>query len=129
MESAVTENYISVAALREKGWLDVRTDTMHWSNLTRSYGVDEFQLVNDWDELVYPDDCEVVIFDESAEVVVTDFQHPRNAIYLFGRSTINRIQDRVSHDHAVRIPTPFLKDMFGTEAAAIALYTRWLQWP
>ena len=78
-------------ACREKGWLDFNTDNMQWSNLTRSF-MATYDLIKDFSEIVIPDGYKVVVMDETGDVRLQDFQHPENAVYIFGRSTLNIIQ-------------------------------------
>jgi hypothetical protein len=118
----------SIAALREKGWLDETTDRAQWFNMTRSFQAD-LQLVRDFPDIVIPENYSVVILDESAVTPLQDFVHPENAIYIFGRSTLNNIQDKIKHDYSVKIVTPEFKGMFGVSAAGALLYARSLQWP
>jgi hypothetical protein len=119
---------VILAALREKGWFDVRTEKMMWSNLSRSYNA-EYQLVSTFEEIQYPNNAKIIILDESADILLEEFQHPENAVYVFGRSTLNQIQDNVPHDYAVRLRTPNPKDIFGISVACAVLFSRELQWP
>lgn len=117
-----------IAALREGGWLDEITDKAQWDNLARSFEA-QLQLVLEFGDIVYPVGCEVVVLDESATVALEDFAHPENAIYVFGRSTFNNIQDLVPHDHQVKVVTPQQKGCFGISIAGAVLHSRSLQWP
>lgn len=117
-----------IAACREEGWLDRITDNAQWDNLCRSFGVD-LQLVVEFSEIVVPDGYAVVVMDESGEDSLEDFTHPENVIYIFGRSTLNRIQDGITHDHSVQINTVEQKGIFGVSIAGALLYARSLQWP
>lgn len=117
-----------IAALREAGWLDRITDKAQWDNMTRSFN-SELQLVTDFPDIVYPAGFSIIVMDESANTKLEDFVHPENAIYVFGRSTINNIQDTLPCDHSVRIATPQQKGIFGVSAACAVLYSRSLQWP
>ena len=116
-----------IAALRERGWLDRITDKAQWSNLTRSFGA-SLQLVDSISDVVIPEGYSIVVMDESAPVKLEDFAHPENAIYIFGRSTMNNIQAGIQHDFSVRIETPEQKSMFGVSVACAVLYARSLQW-
>jgi len=118
----------TIAALRESGWLDRITDNAQWGNMTRSFGAD-LQLVKDFSEIVIPEGYSVVVMDETGEASLEDFLHPENAIYIFGRSTQNIIQDVFPHDHSVRMNTPEYKSIFGVSVACAVLYARSLQWP
>lgn len=116
-----------IAALREAGWVDEITDKAQWDNMTRSFGA-ELQLVTDFADVIYEKDYSVVVMDETGETNLEDFIHPENAIYVFGRSTMNNLQRQIHHDHSVRIVTPEQKSMFGCSVACAVLYARSLQW-
>jgi len=118
-----------IASLRESGWLDRITDKAQWDNLARSFEVEQLQLVPEFTDIVYPEGYEIVVMDESANTALQDFIHPENAIYVFGRSTLNGIQNMVVHDHQVKVITPQQKGCFGVSIAGAVLYARSLQWP
>ena len=113
-----------IIACREKGWLDERADFRQWDHLCRSMGGEELQLVYRLEDIEFPKDRPIVILDESAETHLKDFVHPENAVYVFGRSCLNKMQDAYYSDYAVRVDTPANCNMFGVTVAAIVLYDR-----
>lgn len=113
-----------IVGFRDKGWFDFNTDRALWTQLTRAYG-EEFSWHADWIPLP---NSPIVVFDEDASLEITDFVHPPNATYVFGRSCQARIHDNIFHDYAVRIDTPHRIPLFGFEAAAIALHDRAVKW-
>ena len=117
---------IKVVACFEKGWFDSRTDFRLWDHLCRSFSAD-LQLIDYLSEMDVPKDYELVVVDESAGSSLSDFVHPKNAVYLFGKTSMNKIQDNVKHDWAVKIETPARVCNFGVTAAAMVLYDRMMK--
>lgn len=115
-----------IIACYEKGWFSHKTDYRMWSNLCRSMN-EPFQLVESLENIEIDDGYEVVAIDESGDDLLQDFIHPDKAVYLFGRSCLNRIQDIVKSDHVVKVATPSSKDIFGISIAAIVLYDRMMK--
>lgn len=112
-----------IVACYEKGWFNRKTDYRLWSNLCRS--MDEpFQLVKNLEDAEFPEDHKVIVLDETGDETLHEFVHPRKAVYVFGRSCLNRIQDIVKADHVVRVDTPYYKDIFGISIASMVLYDR-----
>lgn len=110
-----------IVAFREHGWMDYKTDYRQWDNLCRCYGV-ESVIVEDWDEAyrIGP----VVVVDEVGVIPLPDFEHPLGGVYVFGRSNLNDLPERIEHDYSVRIDTPYSKSMFGISVAGAVLYDR-----
>lgn len=64
----------------------------------------------------------VVGLDENGTIELSDYTHPENAAYVFGRGSRN---PSIDVDVAVRIATPLTGGLlWGHQAAAIALYDR-----
>jgi len=112
-----------IVAFKEKGWLDPKTDFRMWDHLCRSMEQD-LQLITDFSEANIPSDGKIIIMDESASDTLQSFVHPDNAVYVFGRSGLNKMQDRHYSDYAIRIDTVTDVCLFGIEAASMVLYDR-----
>lgn len=112
---------MEIIAFRDKGWFDEATDKGMWHHLCHAYGV-SYQLVRDFP--LMPGKT-IVLFDENADVLLDDFEHIDNAVYVFGRSGMDHMPLLIEHDLRVRIdvPTPG-GTMFGHHAAAIVLADR-----
>lgn len=112
-----------IVAFKERGW-DHRSERRYWDNLCRCYGVG-LTVVDDWDESyrIGP----VVIVDEVGVTPLPQFDHPPGGVYVFGRSNLTNLPDRIPHDHSVRIETPHHKSMFGISVAGAVLYDRSLK--
>ena len=119
----------SVVALLEEGWMDANTDRRMWTDLCRAYDV-KLQLIEHFEEAVYVSGVPVVAVDETGISALDVFAHPKDAIYVFGRTHINLIQDIVPASTSVRIEYPVHPPcLFGVVAAAIVLEHRRQQWP
>lgn len=116
--------------MRESTWLDSKCDYRQWDHLCRSYGA-ALQMVDTVDELLaLPKPEPVVVWDESAAVSHTAFDSLKSGTYVFGKTHINRLQDRIPDAVSVRIDTPNGEPcLFGVQAATIALEMRARQWP
>ncbi len=76
-------------------------------------------------------DHAIVFFDERAEILLTDFDHPETALYVFGKANYSPLLSHArDDDHAVRIETVDHRGLLWShQAAAIALHDRRRQWP
>jgi len=111
-----------VVAFAESTWMDPKTDRRMWNQLGRAYGV----TTSLWDQWDPPDDAQsaVVLVDQRGATPLTEFEHPVEATYVFGRTGMNRMLQEIQHDHSVRIDTPHPISLFGISAAAIVLADR-----
>jgi len=121
---------MKVIAERDTGWFECKdgcekqTEWSQYDQLCRAYGV-EFEVVNELTSL----DGNIVVFDEKGTILLEDFQHDEDALYVFGRSDVGRdlvgmFPDSVS----VRIGVPNPVSMFGICACAIVLEDRRRKW-
>lgn len=110
---------MKIIAFAEDGWFGPRSDFALWDQLTRAFGV-ELQIVRRWDEAVVPEGSVVVLLDEAGETELAEYEHPRDAVYVFGNSGFDRFQV-TGADEVVRIETPEPIPMFGVTAAALVL--------
>ena len=122
-----------VVAFREDKWIDWRSDHRYWTHLCRSYEVD-FQLIDAqigaWEkEVAVPEGHQVVVFDEVGKTLLSDFTHPENAVYVFGRTNLNDLPTKIKHDHSVRVNAPQSKSTFGISICGAVLYDRFVKWP
>ena len=83
-----------------------------------------FQLVDGLQNIEWPEGCEVVALDETGDVKLHEFTHPKKAVYVLGYSGLIGIQKHIHADHAVRVDSPFDFSIFGISIAAIVLYDR-----
>lgn len=98
-------------------------DSYLWRQLGLAFGVRTNFLEN---ERPFNSD-EVVVFDETGDIPLAEFKHPEDAVYVFGATTMERIQRHFPNAPSVRIEVPVLtprQGLFGAQAAAIVLYDR-----
>lgn len=112
-----------IIALTEKGYYKEYTEQLMWYHLAKAFDQD-FEIVQEVSDIAIPKDSTVVIVDETGDTNLDDFEHPENAVYIFGRAGIQRLQERIYCDHVIRIDTPNKICLFAEEAAAIVLYDR-----
>lgn len=114
-----------VLAFRETTWLDRNTDHQQWSHLVRAYGgiliLEEWEK---WDPANLPDNVDIVVLDETGDTALEDFEHPENCCYVFGKTYLNQLQNKIPCQHSVRIETPIKICLFGVTAGAIVLADR-----
>ena len=109
--------------------MDENTDRRMWTDLCRAYGV-TLQLIEHFTEAEYPPDVPVIALDESGVGTLDAFTHPKDAVYVFGRTHINLIQNLIPATHSMCIEYPVHPPcLFGVVAAAIVLESRRQQWP
>lgn len=114
----------TVIALREATWMDRNTDRRMWTDLCRAYGL-SLQLIDSFAEAVYPPGVPIVALDETGVEKLSEFTHPKDAVYVFGRTHVNTIQDMIPATHSLRIEYPVHPPcLFGVVAAAIVLSHR-----
>jgi hypothetical protein len=73
---------------------------------------------------VIPEGYKIVVFEQGGDELLSNFAHPQDGVYVFGRSRLNLLLEPISYDHAVKIETLEDVSLFGCEAAAIALFHR-----
>lgn len=101
------------------------TDAATWRQLTNAFGIEAVKFVDDGTVTLDPET--VIVFDETGEIPLTDFEHPQVATYVFGCTAMRNIQSLYPGAPSVRIEIPkliFKQGLFGCQAAAIVLYDR-----
>lgn len=135
---------IKVAGLWELGWNTPIKEMDLWEYPLREFAVDELimspvsgikarvtEVASIEDAIANNPDLTPVFCHESAECSMTDFDHPENALYIFGKancSPFNNLHKKVA-SQSVRIETPSNKGMLWPhQAASIVLYDRFTKW-
>jgi hypothetical protein len=134
---------VKVVGQWERHWKSPMEEYNTWIHPLREFGIDDFYmcpisgisghvkervgLSEVFDE--NPDLTRVYI-DESAEVKLSDFVHPENALYVIGKTSYSpfKTEFRVDIDKAVKIPS--LRNMggfWGDQALILILYDRFLK--
>lgn len=82
--------------------------------------IDQYETVQ---EAVKSSTGDVVLIEPKGKIMLGDFIHPKNAVYVFGNAMNHNLkQDGIT----VRIDTPTNTDMFAVNAASIVLADRLL---
>lgn len=135
---------VIVAGFWELGWNTPIKEYDLWHFPMLDFGVQEIAMIpvsgiaksnikefKELDSLLeYYNECTPVICSEEGEIDLTDFEHPTNALYIFGNtnySPFNRFANE-KNVKSVRFSTPTGKStIWGHQAASIVLYDRYLK--
>ncbi len=120
----------------EETWLVRNSDRQQWNHLVNAFEC-SFELYDlngfVWDDAEHnPDGLPVYVFDETGErslLTPDEFQHPIDAIYVFGitGTDVTKVVPDESTTETIRVDTPQAVSLWGVETAAIALGHRYLQ--
>ena len=131
---------IVVASIWEEGWNTPIKEFDLWYYPLRDFGVDEFAMTpvsgiftnkvrefNTVEEIIEHYGLPVILCDEGGETSLQDFDHPEDALYLFGR-TSRSLLGSYEFNHSVKVETKNNKGLlWGHQAASIILYDRLLK--
>mgnify|MGYP003652254906 CR=1 FL=1 len=131
---------IEVAGMWEIGWNTPIMEADLWEMTLREFGltalsmtpisginkpwIDEYEYLDDI--LTAKPDLTPVFVDELGEVELSDFVHPENALYVFGKTTHSPFNSMAKKYNAqsVRIASVNPATMWAHQALAIVLYDR-----
>ena len=130
----------------EVGYDAPLSESVRWEMLLLEFGVDRLHMIpvsgiaapwgnRPWlteyqnhDELLAANTDKTLVFvDERAETPLQDFQHPENALYIFGRTSWSALENLIQDYLSVRIDTINPGCMWGHQACAIVLHDRGLK--
>ena len=137
---------VAIAGLWELGWTTPIMEADIWRFLLRDFAVDAWIMspisgIAAGDVREFPDIESVldelrgyyvpVFVDEEADDELATFEHPENALYIFGKANGSPFREsRTAIDRAVKIRTPAGAGLLWPHhAAAIVLYHRSSHWP
>ena len=112
-----------VVAWKEPTWFDANADRALYRFTCRAYNVELRMLDRDEEANISIEDT-VVVLDEQGKIPLSEFDHPEECVYVFGRTHMNDLIDKVPHDYSVVIDYPGDTTMFGATACAIVLADR-----
>lgn len=128
---------VAVAGCWELGYSAPLTERDLWLYPLRDFQVDRWimapvsgirdQLLEEVDRLTDTDfGLPRVFVDETGAVELQDFEHPDEAVYIFGKAGFSPHPSMAHNgDHTVRIVTPERRGMLWPhQAAAVVLYDR-----
>jgi hypothetical protein len=133
---------IKVAGMWERGWTAPIMEIEQWRFMLREYNIEEFimtpvsgiadDFVTEYETLEQAIDANpdltVVHVDADADVNLEDFNHPENALYLFGSA--NHDTDFCKEDGHLSVKIPTINNQAGFwphQAASIILNDRFLK--
>jgi len=144
---------IIVLARWERGWLDPRVELNQWKDMIKAFNVDKFIMIPktgimrdtqvDFEEFDKVEDAlekyknlKRVFVEAPIDfqkhnikyVPLRKYKHPKDAIYLFGKSGTDNIYLMKEGDDAVAIETPKTEVLWGVIACGIVLYDRVIKW-
>lgn len=144
---------VAVAGLWELGWNNPLMESYQWTFVLRDFGVKRWYMspvtgiihnehrngvidlkeANDFQDILdLGEDLTRVYVDEKAETLLPHFDHPRNALYIFGRAGVSTMNaHRREGDLAVKIPTVQNKGVLWPHQCLLTvLYDREIKsWP
>ena len=133
---------VVVAGSWELGYNTPLVELDQWRFPMRDFGADELAMwpvsgikstkVKEFaniDEIIkHYKDLTLVIVDERGDVELEEFDHPENALYVFGKAHYSPIMHK-KEDPVVYIKTKENKGLlWGSQAACLVMYNRMKQW-
>ena len=125
---------VRVVGLWEFGWFAPITEQYLWEFPLREFGVSEWIMIPESgipkvhevsDVADALDDRPAVFLDEKGDVLLDDFEHPDDVIYVLGKSGRSVLSEMRPDDVSVRVPTPTGQGrLWAHQALAIALHDR-----
>ena len=132
----MTSKMVVVASIWEEGWFDNQTELNLWHFPLKDLGVDEFAMTpisslntnkvtefGSVEELIQHYQLPVIIGTEHGDCSLKNFNHPKDALYLFNRTSGGNLN--INPDYTLKINTYLNKGLlWGHQAASIILYDR-----
>lgn len=132
---------VVVAGIWEQGWNTPIKEYDLWHYVLMDFGVDEYAMspvsgikgkikeFHNVEEIIKYYNLPVILCDESyGSIDLKDFEHPKDALYLFGRTNMGLpVMNRESYT-SIKFSTPKnLGTIWAHQAAGIILYDRFLK--
>lgn len=130
---------IRIAGVWDMFWNTPIKEMDLWEYMIRDFAVDAFFMTpisgirNKYvqeretlqDILDENQDCQIIFLDEGGDVSLTDFVHPKNALYVFGKANFSTLGYKKENDISLKIETVLTGGLLWPhQAAAIVLYDR-----
>ena len=129
---------VEVGGLWELGWSAPLTELTQWEMVMRSFGVERLNMapVSGIDKrwvYEYPTmealledrvNLTQVFVDESGEQEVFEYQHPQDALYIFGKATYSPFSSLAKDKVSLRIDCLKMGMLWPHQALAIVLHDR-----
>lgn len=132
---------IEVAGLWELGWSAPITESIQWEYAMREFGIERLNMTpvsginKHWIyeykdvESIISDRSHLtpVFVDENASVELTDFKHPEEALYVFGKGTYSPFTSMIEGELSIKINSVKPGLMWPHQALAVVMYDRFNQ--
>jgi hypothetical protein len=133
---------IKIAGMWELGWNTPIREIDIWEVVVREFNVDQFYMTpisgirsnivterkSIDDVLEENQDITKVFVDVKAETSLNDFDHPKDAIYVFGKAGRSPLYDKKENDLTLRVNTPNNTELLWPyHICSIILYDRFLK--
>lgn len=130
---------VRVAGLWELGWNTPIKEVDLWEYPLRDFEVEAFYMApisgirhamvqerNSIEEIIKEcGDYSLVFVDERGKIPLKEFEHPKKALYIFGKASESTMPMAKHGDHTLRIETRINRGMLWPhQAAALVLYDR-----
>jgi hypothetical protein len=132
---------VEVAGHWELGWSAPLTEAIQWEMVMREFGVERLNMtpisgidarwVTEYpsmEELLADRPLTPVFVDEGARCTLETFEHPDEALYVFGKGTYSPFSAMAKDHLSVRIETVKPGMMWPHQALAIIMYDRSRRW-
>jgi len=129
---------IAVAGTWELGWQVPITESELWLMVLKEFKIHQLHMTpvtgiakkwiseySSFDELLSSLESFTPVFvDENGATELDDFDHPEDALYVFGKGTYSPFSHRATQHLSVRIGTPKPGCLWPHQALAIVLHDR-----
>lgn len=129
---------VEIAGVWELGWSAPITEYDQWWAVMRSFDISEMNMtpvsgiakrgVNEYptmEALIEAKPYLTPVFvHEDAECGLTDFIHPLDALYIFGKANYSPFKDQADGKMSVRIDCPKMGMLWPHQALSIVMYER-----
>jgi hypothetical protein len=133
---------IILAGYWELGYSSPLRESERWDYMCKDFGINEWHMIpvsgiynTRLEEnaalkevFIQHPNIPAVFFDENATTVLSDFTHPQDVIYVFGKSGYSPLGLMREGDISIKIDTPAsVGGLWADQAASIVLYDRLLK--
>ena len=131
---------VVVAGMWEMGWNTPMMEVDLWKYPMRDFQVDEFAMtpvsgiqnksVKEFasiDDIIKHYHLPLIVVDERGTTNLADFEHPKSALYLFGKAGFSPLSNYFKIAESLKIETPRKKGglLWAHQAASVVLYDRY----
>jgi len=129
---------VEVAGMWELGWSAPITESVLWEYAMREFGVERLNMTpvsgiskkwvfeyQNMDSLLSDrSHLEPVFVDENAQMELREFEHPQNALYVFGKGSYSPFSAMARNHQSVKIKSSKPGLMWPHQTLAVVLYDR-----